>query len=68
VLDHLGEHGRLDWERASVDTMTLRATRGGHVGANPVDRGKPGSKLALALERATAQEPGLLDLPAAVGR
>ena len=42
VLDRLGEHGRLGWSRASVDTMSVRANAGDHVGANPVDRGKPG--------------------------
>jgi hypothetical protein len=42
VLDQLGGAGRLDWSRASVDTMSVRAKRGS-VGANPVDRGKPGS-------------------------
>jgi transposase len=50
VLDRLGEQGRLDWSRASVDTMSMRAKRGDHVGANPVDRGKPGSKLHLVCE------------------
>jgi hypothetical protein len=29
VLDRLGEHGRVDWSRASVDTMSVRAKRGG---------------------------------------
>jgi transposase len=29
VLDRLGEQGRLDWNRASVDTMSVRARRGG---------------------------------------
>ena len=29
VLDGLGEQGRLDWSRASVDTMSMRAKRGG---------------------------------------
>ena len=29
VLDRLGEQGRLDWSRASVDTMSMRAKRGG---------------------------------------
>src|SRR5688572_20986165 len=29
VLDRLGEQGRLDWDRASVDTMSVRARRGG---------------------------------------
>jgi transposase len=51
VLDRLGEQGQLDWSRAAVDTMSVRAKRGGdHVGANPVDRGKPGSKLHLVCD------------------
>jgi transposase len=29
VLDRLGEQGRLDWSRASVDTTSVRAKRGG---------------------------------------
>jgi hypothetical protein len=29
VLDRLGIAGRLDWSRASVDTMSVRARRGG---------------------------------------
>ena len=29
VLDRLGEQGRLDWSRASVDSMSVRARRGG---------------------------------------
>lgn len=51
VLDRLGEQDRLDSSRVSVDSASLRAKRGGdHVGANPVDRGKPGSKIHLACE------------------
>ena len=29
VLDRLGEQGQLDWSRASVDAMSVRAKRGG---------------------------------------
>jgi transposase len=29
VLDRLGQQGRLDWSRASVDSMSVRAKRGG---------------------------------------
>jgi transposase len=29
ILDRLGEHGRLDWSRASVDSASVRAKRGG---------------------------------------
>jgi transposase len=37
--------------RAIVDTMSVRAKSGGdYVGANPVDRGKPGSKLHLVCD------------------
>jgi transposase len=50
LLDELGAAGRLDWSRVSVDSFSLRAVRGDHVGANPVDRGKPGSKLHLAVD------------------
>jgi transposase len=51
VLDRLGEQGRLEWDRAAVDAMSVRAKGGGdHVGANPVDRGKPGSKLHLVCD------------------
>jgi transposase len=32
VLDKLGTAGRLDWSRASVDTMSVRAKRGGPYG------------------------------------
>jgi len=32
VLDRLGEQGRLDWSRASMDTMSVRAKRGGTCG------------------------------------
>jgi len=53
ILDQLGVQGRLDWSRASVDSASVRAKRGGdHVGANPVDRGKPGSKIHLVWEGA----------------
>ena len=51
VLDRLGEQGRLEWDRAAVDAMNVRAKGGGnHVGANPIDRGKPGSKLHLVCD------------------
>jgi transposase len=49
LLDELGEAGRIDLERVSVDSFSLRAVKGGDLtGANPVDRGKRGSKLHLA--------------------
>jgi transposase len=50
LLDELGEAGGLDWSRVSVNSFSLRAVRGDQVGANPVDRAKPGSKLHLAAD------------------
>jgi transposase len=50
LLDELGAADQLDWSRFSVDSFSLRAVRGDHVGANPVDRAKRGSKLHLAVE------------------
>ncbi len=46
LLDELGQAGALDWSRISVDSFSLRATRGDQVGANPVDRAKPGVQAA----------------------
>ena len=50
VLDRLGERGQLDWSRAAVDTMSVRAKRGGTRWAQSIDRGKPGSKLHLVCD------------------
>jgi transposase len=51
LLDELGEAGRIDLGRVSVDSFSLRAVKGGDLtGANPVDRGKRGSKLHLVGE------------------
>jgi transposase len=44
LLDELGAAGRIDLERVSVDSFSLRAVKGDLTGANPVDRGKAGSK------------------------
>jgi hypothetical protein len=30
VLDQLGERGQLDWSRASLDSVSVRAKRGAH--------------------------------------
>jgi len=50
LLDELGEAGRIDRGRVSVDSFSLRAVKGDLTGANPVDRGKQGSKLHVAGE------------------
>jgi Transposase DDE domain len=49
LLDELDAVGALDWSRVTVDSFGLRGSVD-HVGANPVDRAKPGSKLHLAAE------------------
>jgi hypothetical protein len=41
LLDELGAAGRVDLERVSVDSFSLRAVRGDLTGANPVDRARP---------------------------
>jgi transposase len=51
LLDQLGREGRLDWSRASLDSLSVRAKRGGLIGPNPTDRGKPGSKYHLLVDQ-----------------
>jgi len=48
VLDRLGEHGRLDWSGASVDTMSVRAKRGG-------SRGRKSGRSWQAWEQASSR-------------
>ena len=52
LLNWLGDLGAIDWTRASLDSTSVRAKRGGeHTGPNPVDRGKAGSKFHLSVDR-----------------
>ncbi|MEU7467605.1 IS5 family transposase [Streptomyces sp. NPDC044984] len=52
VLDELGRKGELDWSRCAIDSVNMRALKGGDLaGPNPVDRGKKGSKIHLVTER-----------------
>ncbi|MGH3389457.1 MAG: IS5 family transposase [Actinomadura sp.] len=52
VLDELGAAGGLDWSRCAIDSVSVRAAKGGNLtGPNPVDRGKRGSKIHLITER-----------------
>jgi transposase len=44
LLDELGEAGRVDLERVGVDSSACGRSKGELTGANPVDRGKAGSK------------------------
>ncbi|RKF22947.1 IS5 family transposase [Micromonospora globbae] len=53
TLDRLGSDRRIDWSRAVVDSISVRAGKGGDLtGPNPVDRGKPGSKIHVICDRA----------------
>ena len=52
VLNWLGDVDGIDWSRASVDSICVRAKRGGeHTGPSPVDRGKKGSKYHCLVDR-----------------
>jgi transposase len=52
VLDERGARGALDWSRCAIDSVNMRALKGGGLmGPNPVDRGKKGSKIHLITER-----------------
>jgi transposase len=53
VLDQLGRAGSIGWDRAALDSISIRAEKKGHLtGPSPVDRGKPGSKIHLLTEAA----------------
>jgi len=50
--DRLGRAGLIDWSRCSLDSASLPAKAGGAAtGPNPTDRGKPGSKRHLVVDR-----------------
>jgi transposase len=52
LLDRLGRAGRIDWSRCSLDAASIAAKAGGaHTGPNPTDRGKPGSKRHIIVDR-----------------
>ena len=51
ILSELQAEGRLSWERAVVDSSSVRAGHGGEkAGESPVDRAKSGSKHHLLVE------------------
>lgn len=51
ILSELQAEGQLSWERAIVDSSSVRAGHGGEkTGKSPVDRGKLGSKHHLLVE------------------
>src|SRR5919202_1403017 len=52
VLNWLGDLAVIDWSRASLDSVSIRAKRGGeHTGPNPTDRAKAGSKYHVLVDR-----------------
>src|SRR5512142_3091469 len=59
VLDELGAGGQVDWSPAICDSASVQAKKGGGAltGANPVDRGKPGSKIHVLSDRAGLPSP-----------
>jgi transposase len=51
-LEQLQGADKLDWSRASVDSTSVRATKGGkQVGPSPVDRGKASTKHHVIVDR-----------------
>ncbi|GAA4887021.1 IS5 family transposase [Pseudonocardia benzenivorans] len=52
VLDRLAQRDLLDWSRAAVDSVSVRAKRRGELtGPSPTDRGKVGSKYHVLCDR-----------------
>ncbi len=52
LLNWPGDEAAVDWSRASLDSLSVRAKRGGEqTGPNPTDRGKASSKYHLAVDR-----------------
>jgi transposase len=52
LLNWLGQIGHLDWSRASLDSASVPAKRGGALsGPNPTDRGKAGTKRHVVVDR-----------------
>ncbi|WP_425442875.1 IS5 family transposase [Stigmatella aurantiaca] len=52
LLNELGQRGQVDFSRASIDSSTVRASKGGPLtGKSPTDRAKAGSKHHLLVDR-----------------
>ena len=52
LLQRLADADKLDWSRASLDSASVSAKRGGKAtGPNPTDRGKPGTKRHVVVDR-----------------
>ncbi|KAA6213430.1 IS5 family transposase [Streptomyces albofaciens JCM 4342] len=52
LLDQLGAIGGVDWSRCAIDSISVRAVKGGPLtGPNPTDRGKNGAKVHVICDR-----------------
>ena len=52
LLNRLHDAGQIDWTRACLDSASIPAKRRGEVtGPNPTDRGRPGTKRHLIVDR-----------------
>jgi transposase len=52
VLDQLGQHDLLDWSRAAIDSVSVRAKRKSELtGPSPTDRGTAGTKYHVLCDR-----------------
>jgi|SRR5690606_16632336 len=52
IHNRLGTSAAIDWSRAAIDSISIRAKSGGdHTGPSPVDRGKPGTKIHATVDR-----------------
>ena len=52
LLDRLGEADQIDWERACLDSASVPAKKGAAAtGPDPTNRGKPGTKRHLVVDR-----------------
>ena len=50
-LERLAAADKIEWTRASLYSLCLAAKRGRDVGPNPTDKGRPGSKHHLLVDR-----------------
>ncbi|HET7056198.1 MAG TPA: IS5 family transposase [Thermomicrobiales bacterium] len=52
LLDRLGAADLIDWSRAALDSASVSAKKGAFaIGPNPTDRGKPGTKRHVVVDR-----------------
>jgi transposase len=51
LLERLTDADKLDWSRAALDSSSIAAKKGAATGPNPTDRGKPGTKRHVVVDR-----------------